>query len=78
MTTRRNVLLGVAFGALAGAGALTAVTATGAQAGRSRRLRSTTPTRKWRHLLTAQQYAVLRTASTEAPYSSRLNDEHRS
>jgi peptide-methionine (R)-S-oxide reductase len=32
---------------------------------------------EWRQLLAPQQYAVLRTASTEAPYSSPLNDEHR-
>ena len=32
---------------------------------------------EWRQLLTPQQYAVLRTAATETPYSSPLNDEHR-
>ena len=29
---------------------------------------------EWRRLLTAAQYSVLREAGTEAPYSSRLND----
>ena len=33
---------------------------------------------EWRRLLTAQQYYVLRQAGTEMPYSSALNDEHRS
>lgn len=31
---------------------------------------------EWRQLLTPQQYAVLRKGSTEAPYSSPLNDQH--
>jgi peptide-methionine (R)-S-oxide reductase len=33
---------------------------------------------EWRKLLTPEQYAVLRQADTEAPYSSPLNSEHRS
>jgi peptide-methionine (R)-S-oxide reductase len=33
---------------------------------------------EWRHMLTAEQYAVLRQAGTERPYSSPLNNEHRS
>jgi peptide-methionine (R)-S-oxide reductase len=33
---------------------------------------------EWRKLLTPDQYAVLRQAATERPYSSPLNDEHRS
>ncbi len=32
---------------------------------------------EWRKLLTAEQYAVLREAATERPYTSPLNDEHR-
>ena len=32
---------------------------------------------EWRALLTPPQYAVLRKAGTERPYSSPLNDEHR-
>jgi len=32
---------------------------------------------EWKQLLTADQYDVLRTAGTEMPYSSPLNDEHR-
>jgi len=32
---------------------------------------------EWRKLLTPSQYAVLREESTERPYTSPLNDEHR-
>lgn len=32
---------------------------------------------EWRRLLTRNQFAVLREAATERPYSSPLNDEHR-
>jgi peptide-methionine (R)-S-oxide reductase len=75
--TRRNVLLGAAFGVLAGAGALIAFTAAGAPSGPAKTFEVNHTDEEWRHLLTAQQYAVLRAASTEAPYSSPLNDEHR-
>jgi peptide-methionine (R)-S-oxide reductase len=33
---------------------------------------------EWRQLLSPQQYEILRQAGTEQPYSSPLNDEHRS
>jgi peptide-methionine (R)-S-oxide reductase len=33
---------------------------------------------EWKKLLTPQQYAVLREEGTERPFSSPLNDEHRS
>jgi peptide-methionine (R)-S-oxide reductase len=78
MTTRRNVLLGATFGVLAGAGALGAFTATGAPSGPAKTFQVNHTDEEWRHLLTPQQYDVLRTAGTETPYSSPLNDEHRS
>ncbi len=77
MTTRRNVLFGAAFGVLAGAGALSAFTATGAPSGPAKTFQVNHTDEEWRHLLTPQQYDVLRTAGTETPYSSPLNDEHR-
>jgi peptide-methionine (R)-S-oxide reductase len=76
--TRRNMLLGAAFGVLAGAGALTAFTAAGAPSGPAKTFEVNHTDDEWHHLLTPQQYAVLRNASTEAPYSSPLDDEHRS
>jgi peptide-methionine (R)-S-oxide reductase len=76
--TRRNMLLGAAFGVLAAAGSVLAFTAAGAPTGPAKTFEVNHSDDEWRHLLTPQQYAVLRTAATEAPYSSPLNDEHRS
>jgi peptide-methionine (R)-S-oxide reductase len=78
MTTRRNVLLGAAFGVLAGAGALTAFTATGAPSGPSNTFQVNHTDDEWHHILSPAAYDVLRNAGTEQPYSSPLNDEHRS
>ncbi len=78
MTTRRNVLLGAAFGVLAGAGALTAVNATGAPSGQTNTFQVNHSDDEWRQMLSPAAYDVLRNAGTERPYSSPLNDEHRS
>jgi peptide-methionine (R)-S-oxide reductase len=76
--SRRQLLLGTAvFGALAGAGALAAPLAPAAPSAPTDAFAVSHTDAEWRQLLTPQQYAVLRTASTEAPYSSPLNDEHR-
>jgi peptide-methionine (R)-S-oxide reductase len=76
--TRRRVLLGTAgLGVLAGCGALGAPLAAGAPNAPTDAFAVTHTDAEWRQLLTPQQYAVLRTGSTEAPYSSPLNDEHR-
>jgi peptide-methionine (R)-S-oxide reductase len=75
--TRRRVLLGAGFGVLAGAGALSAFTATGAPSGPAKSFEVNHTDDEWHHLLNAQQYDVLRTAGTERPFSSPLNDEHR-
>ena len=77
--SRRNVLFGTAvLGALAASGSVLALKASGAPRAPIGNFEVNHTDDEWRHLLNPQQYAVLRTASTEAPYSSPLNDEHRS
>jgi peptide-methionine (R)-S-oxide reductase len=72
VTSRRRMLLGTAlFGALAVGGAL------GAPVAAADNFEVTHTDAEWRQLLSPQQYAVLRTGATEMPYSSALNDEHR-
>jgi peptide-methionine (R)-S-oxide reductase len=68
--TRRHLLLGTAV--LAGFGALSKPIAEAAP------FEVTHTDAEWRRLLTSQQYYVLRQAGTETPFSSALNDEHRS
>jgi peptide-methionine (R)-S-oxide reductase len=76
--TRRRLLLGTAaLGVLAGGGSLYGFIAAGAPSTSSDAFEVSHTDAEWRQLLSPQQYAVLRTASTEAPYSSPLNDEHR-
>jgi peptide-methionine (R)-S-oxide reductase len=73
--TRRRVLLGTAaLGVIAGCGSLRDSKAAGAPA---KTFEVNHTDQEWRQLLSPQQYAVLRTAATEAPFSSPLNDEHR-
>src|ERR1700756_3827499 len=78
MTSRRNVLFGAAFGVLAGAGALSAYNATGAPSAPIKTFEVNHTDEEWRQLLSPAAYDVLRNAGTERPYSSPLNDEHRS
>ncbi len=76
--TRRRILVGTAgLGVLAGCGLLGAFIAAGAPNTSTDTFEVNHTDAEWRQLLTPQQYAVLRTASTETPYSSPLNDEHR-
>jgi peptide-methionine (R)-S-oxide reductase len=76
--TRRHVLLGGALlGVLAGGGSLARFSAAGKPSAPIKTFEVNHTDEEWRQLLTPQQYAVLRTAATETPYSSPLNDEHR-
>jgi peptide-methionine (R)-S-oxide reductase len=75
--TRRRILLGAAgLGMLVGS--LSAPIAAAWPGGSTETFEVNHTDAEWRQLLTPQQYAVLRTAATEAPFSSPLNDEHRS
>jgi peptide-methionine (R)-S-oxide reductase len=76
--TRRRILFGTAaLGVLAGGGSLLDSIAAGAPTTSSETFEVSHTDAQWRQILTPQQYAVLRTASTETPFSSPLNDEHR-
>ena len=76
--TRRRTLLGAAvLAGLAASGSLSDSIAAGAPGIATDTFEVTHTDAEWRQLLTPQQYAVLRMASTEMPYSSPLNDEHR-
>jgi len=76
--TRRRMLLGTAgLGVLVGCGSLSASIAAAAPSTSTDTFEVSHTDAEWRQLLTPQQYAVLRTASTETPFSSPLNDEHR-
>jgi peptide-methionine (R)-S-oxide reductase len=76
--TRRRILLGTTvLGALAGFGSLRDSIAAAAPGISTDTFEVSHSDAEWRQLLTPQQYAVLRTAATETPFSSPLNDEHR-
>jgi peptide-methionine (R)-S-oxide reductase len=76
--SRRRMLLGTAgLGAFAAFGSLSAGIAAGAPGTSTETFEVSHTDAEWRQLLTPQQYAVLRMASTETPFSSPLNDEHR-
>lgn len=74
MISRRRLLIGAA---VAGAGivAFDVLVPTGAAQARDFPL--TLPDAQWRARLTPQQYAILRKKSTEYPFTSPLNKEHR-
>jgi peptide-methionine (R)-S-oxide reductase len=77
--SRRHVLFGTAvLGALAASGSVFALKASGAPRTPIGNFEVNHTDDEWRQLLNPQQYDVLRTAGTERPYSSPLNDEHRS
>jgi peptide-methionine (R)-S-oxide reductase len=80
VVTRRHVLLGTSLlglGALAWYGPLHSPVATGSPDTPNDTFEVTRSDAEWRQLLSPQQYQVLRNADTESPFSSPLNDEHR-
>jgi peptide-methionine (R)-S-oxide reductase len=77
MPSRRRFLLSTATGLTALAVARQRVFSLAAAAAPGRYAVTHTDA-EWRKLLTPDQYAVLREADTEHPYSSPLNGEHRS
>ncbi len=72
------MLVGTAgLGVFVGFGSLSARIAAGAPGTSTETFEVSHTDAEWRQLLTPQQYAVLRMASTETPFSSPLNAEHR-
>jgi len=78
MVTRRDVTIGgIAVGALAVAGAAALKWRGGGANAATETFEVTHTPKEWRKLLTPNQYAILREADTERPYSSPLNNEKR-
>jgi peptide-methionine (R)-S-oxide reductase len=66
------------LGVLAGCSSLRDPVASGSPDTSSETFEVTHTDAEWRQLLNPQQYQVLRNAGTEPPFSSPLNNEHRS
>lgn len=78
MPSRRRFLLSAATAVTALVAARRHVLSFAAAAPAAGTYKVTHTDAEWRKLLTPDQYAVLRQADTERPYSSPLNAEHRS
>jgi peptide-methionine (R)-S-oxide reductase len=77
--SRRHVLLGAAvLGALAVSASLRNAVAAGTPSTSTETFEVAHTEAEWRQRLTPPQYEVLRNAGTETPFSSPLDDEHRS
>lgn len=77
--TRRHVLVGAAalMGLVTGCGSLRDVAGADTPKDSTQTFEVTHTDAEWRKLLTPEQYDVLRGEGTETPYTSPLNDEHR-
>ena len=76
--TRRDILRIGGVGAALGAVGLLSVVVRRGSADDAETFEITYTDEEWRKRLTANQYQVLRREATERPFSSPLNDEHRS
>ena len=75
---RRQVLVGGALvGVLAGCGAMRDVAGADTPRDSTDTFEVSHSDAQWHAMLSPQQYDVLRTAGTETPFTSPLNDEHR-
>ena len=75
---RRHLLLGGALiGVLTGCGALRDVAGADTPKDSTDTFEVSHSDAEWRQLLSPEQYDVLREAGTETPFTSPLNDEHR-
>jgi peptide-methionine (R)-S-oxide reductase len=75
---RRHLLMGGALvGVLAGCGAWRDVAGADTPRDSTQTFEVSHTDAQWRQLLSPEQYDVLRNAGTETPFTSPLNDEHR-